>query len=328
MEIIKINFNTYRRHLILLIKIVIPITIFSFIINKIPANELKEFYSASIIISILAGTGLFTIANLVGAWRWKIVSEYHDIRLPLYWYVRTCLEGVALSLILPSSVGGDMWRIGRQTYMHKKIIVALQTIFIDRVSGLLAATIICIISLFFCYMAFSPNIRDQMTILFSVAFILILLSIVLLRHIRSLSWLLRPLERNIELLQKSVNFITDYKKVFVVLIMAILIQASAICVLFTQVAPFGAELTITEGAFTVMFAVLASTIPITLGGWGIREGTLIMALTAFGIPGSTAIKISLMFGIALLLSAIPGAVLFFFLSKHDTKIEYKSISHE
>ena len=121
-----------------------------------------------------------------------------------------------------------MWRIGRQTYMHKKIIVALQTIFIDRVSGLLAATIICIISLFFCYMAFSPNIRDQMTILFSVAFILILLSIVLLRHIRSLSWLLRPLERNIELLQKSVNFITDYKKVFVVLIMAILIQASAI----------------------------------------------------------------------------------------------------
>lgn len=63
--------------------------------------------------------------------------------------------------------------------------------------------------------------------------------------------------------------------------------------------------------FPMMFIVMS--IPISLGGWGVREGILIMALGTYSIPESTALTGSLTYGLLLLLSALPG--LWFFLTR-------------
>ena len=64
--------------------------------------------------------------------------------------------------------------------------------------------------------------------------------------------------------------------------------------------------------FSVIPAVLLfSMIPITAGGWGLREGILILALQNLGIPPDQAIVPSLVFGFGVMLAALPGGFIWF-----------------
>jgi hypothetical protein len=60
--------------------------------------------------------------------------------------------------------------------------------------------------------------------------------------------------------------------------------------------------------FIVPPALLFSMIPISAGGWGLREGVLILALANLGIPAEEAIVPSLIFGLGILLVTLPGAL--------------------
>jgi len=56
-------------------------------------------------------------------------------------------------------------------------------------------------------------------------------------------------------------------------------------------------------------ATVAMVIPISVGGWGVREGVLIAVLGAMGVPQATALTFSMMFGAAVALSSLPAASL-------------------
>jgi hypothetical protein len=57
----------------------------------------------------------------------------------------------------------------------------------------------------------------------------------------------------------------------------------------------------------VMPAVtLATTLPISLGGWGVREGLLVLLLGRLGVPAGDALTLSLLFGGFSVLCGVPG----------------------
>jgi uncharacterized membrane protein YbhN (UPF0104 family) len=59
--------------------------------------------------------------------------------------------------------------------------------------------------------------------------------------------------------------------------------------------------------FIVPPALLFSMIPVSAGGWGLREGVLIFALANLGVPPEEAIVPSLIFGLGILVVTLPGA---------------------
>jgi len=54
--------------------------------------------------------------------------------------------------------------------------------------------------------------------------------------------------------------------------------------------------------------LLVAMLPFTLGGWGAREGVTVGFLGAAGFPADGALLLSISFGAALLIAAIPGVV--------------------
>jgi hypothetical protein len=67
------------------------------------------------------------------------------------------------------------------------------------------------------------------------------------------------------------------------------------------------------GDIAVTFgAMLAAAIPISLGGWGLREGALAFLFGIDGVSAHTAFTISLVFGASLAIASAPGALLFLF----------------
>jgi uncharacterized membrane protein YbhN (UPF0104 family) len=56
-------------------------------------------------------------------------------------------------------------------------------------------------------------------------------------------------------------------------------------------------------------ATVAMVIPISVGGWGVREGVLIAVLGAMGVSFAAALTFSLLFGAAIALSSLPALAL-------------------
>lgn len=69
----------------------------------------------------------------------------------------------------------------------------------------------------------------------------------------------------------------------------------------------GAPLTLLEGLMAIPPAVFVSLLPISINGWGVREGAMVVTLGAAGVEPSKALLISVLYGCALLATSLPGA---------------------
>lgn len=56
-------------------------------------------------------------------------------------------------------------------------------------------------------------------------------------------------------------------------------------------------------------AVILTIIPISFAGWGVREAAVVGLFGLMGVPSDKALVVSLLFGLALTLSALPGGIL-------------------
>src|SRR5262245_57870328 len=70
----------------------------------------------------------------------------------------------------------------------------------------------------------------------------------------------------------------------------------------------GLAVTVEQWFFVVPSALLLSMLPISAGGWGMREACFIVALKGLGIPAEQAILPSIVFGLSVLIAALPGGV--------------------
>ncbi len=53
-------------------------------------------------------------------------------------------------------------------------------------------------------------------------------------------------------------------------------------------------------------AVLATVLPVSIGGWGVREGVMLALFSAMGVPAASALAFSLMLGLLGIVAALPG----------------------
>ena len=56
----------------------------------------------------------------------------------------------------------------------------------------------------------------------------------------------------------------------------------------------------------VPLVILASTLPISFGGWGVREGALVALFHTVGVSASSALAVSVMTGTFSALAGLPG----------------------
>jgi glycosyltransferase 2 family protein len=71
---------------------------------------------------------------------------------------------------------------------------------------------------------------------------------------------------------------------------------------------FGVALAPSVAYLVVPVAVLSASLPISIGGWGVREASLAYGLTLFGMTSENAALLALGLGVGLLLASLPGGI--------------------
>ena len=72
------------------------------------------------------------------------------------------------------------------------------------------------------------------------------------------------------------------------------------------------EISFLDCFFLVPPVILAMTLPISIAGWGVREGAMIVALGLIGVSQESALVLSILFGLGITLAALPGGVIWLF----------------
>jgi hypothetical protein len=67
------------------------------------------------------------------------------------------------------------------------------------------------------------------------------------------------------------------------------------------------EMRLFDCVLLLPLVTLTTVLPFSIGGWGVREGAMIVALGFVGVSATTAFSLSVVYGLVILASGIPGA---------------------
>ncbi len=288
-----------------LVKVLISIALIAWCLAHV---ELAQVLGAvtRIHVAALAACLAFMIAHtLLCAWRWRVVCRGVGMAEP---EPRDALRWMALSVmlsqVLPSTVGGDAYRIGALA-RREGIAPAMRCVAVDRISGLwvLAAlgTAACAAAL--SIVGWMPGVAVPGALVLALAAAL---------PAAALAARFRPLQRfrAWQALGHEIATLWRVLRLSPVLLASIAIHGmtvSAVVALAMGLAP-GTALW-WQMALLTPAAMVAAAIPVSLGGWGVREAALMAGSAAFAVPQGEALAVSVAFGLMLLASGALGALL-------------------
>jgi uncharacterized membrane protein YbhN (UPF0104 family) len=232
----------------------------------------------------------FMVAHaLLCAWRWRLVCHALGVAAP---EPRQALRWTALSVILsqalPSTVGGDAYRIGALG-RHYGWTAAARSVIHDRLSGLWVLAVLAAAGGVLALWLAGQNGGLVLAALIGAALVLALPAIPLkIAEAEAFRALLR-----------------DARLVWVcVAIHGMTLGAFAVLAAGLQL---GSDLW-WQAVLVAPGVLLAATVPASLAGWGLREGAMVIALALFGVPSDEALALSIAYGLMLIVTGALGAL--------------------
>jgi len=313
-----------KSKLAILAKITLTISLLYYVISLIDVNELKPIFSRLDIEYFIAAIILHVFAFFIMSIRWWIILnssphhiQYKNITAGYYF-------GLFCNNFLPTSMGGDVVRIIklRSNGINTNRLI-FSTIF-DRVIGLVTIIVMGIFGINFSISIYNKIGNDSLFLVNIVSAISVLLFLTVLNS-RIRSYLLDIFVSKIRLWNKLNNFIIysheyieSIKKIKTITSVTILSFMSQMLVVVTYYLiskSLHINISLVEYILIVPAVALFTSIPISVGGLGVRESVLVFLLGTIGISTANAVSISLLYLTVLILVTIPGG-LFLLSGKH------------
>lgn len=253
---------------------------------------------------------LFCVAwtPVLTTFRWAVAGLASGLRLPHSMLLRATYSAVFVGQFLPAGVGVDSARLAMLWQANIPISNALASIALDRLSGIAAILALTIVGL-----PFVPALVPEgaAVIVFGVILAGALATTCLLHMDRIPSIRQRRIGRlhTIAGFVRTIRLSLLTRYFLLALGYAALIHLMSIVAVLLVAEAFGHSLGLWPLLTISSLALFASMLPISFNGWGVREGALVIGLSTLHIPRETALLISLVYGVLLVISSLPGGFL-------------------
>ena len=237
------------------------------------------------------------VQALLGAWRWAAIVRMQGGALDGATALRLFLIGMFVNQTLSSTVGGDALRIWRLRASGLPLATALEGILLERLTGLVTLSVLAAAALAY---ASGPA---------ALALGLLIGAGVSVAAGAALADLLsRRLGGRIADLARNARHALASTQALPVLAAALAIHLLGAAAAWLVAAALGIELALLPCLLLVPPALLLATLPISFGGWGVREGVLVATLALVGVPATDALALSVGFGLLVTAAGLPGGV--------------------
>ena len=293
----------------LLAKIVVSAALLYYLGIKVEWHTVSERLAAAAPGPLLAAVALLIGSLIAAALRWRLLVQQGGARMSMSRAVQWTYAGQFFGQVLPATVGGDLVRgvLAYRSGLPWRDVLA--GVVLDRVAALLGSVILIFSGLpLLAERAAGEDLSLAWTVLVSLALIIGLgVALSLDRLPLPLSLTERPFVANVLGLARRLRHGLRSRAGFVGLALSLLIHLNT--VLIVVVIAQGLCVAISPlAAFLVLpLAILAAAVPISLNGWGVREGVMVTGLGLFGVPAGDALLVSVTLGLAVVVSVLPGS---------------------
>lgn len=295
-----------RNSIELLFRIVVTATIFTIILRSINIDQLwKTLREARLDLLFLALLMQFGSTSL-SAYRWQLIMHNLNFGQSLSFYWRSYFKASFFNQGLPTSIGGDAIKVLDVAGQGFRKRDALYGILLDRITGLAALMWLNLVA----YMSDSsllPSPIYHLTLLLAVGS---LAGFAIVSSLRYLSWFdayprLRMLKTISERLHQA--FLNDR---ILLIGSSLLIPALAMLSVSVIGRALGLRYDLATYFIIVPLAILLTIIPVSLAGWGIREGTLVTLFSLIGADKAVILAMSILYGLMQIIVSLPGFIIY------------------
>ena len=328
---IKLFYGIHKKKISIILRIIISFGLITFLIKtqfKGLTSTINILKSASIpLILLSASTHIFGV--WITAVRWKVLLKTQNINLSTGYLTSSVLIGFFLNNFLPTTIGGDAFRAYD---ISKKASVPLSTSFsviiVERFSGVISAATFAVIALFLGFTTIgNQSIIIPIIIFFVICLILAFLilnpSILRLNKIVNKIGFLSKMRGKLANVYHTFISFKKYKLALMqALIFSFSLQFAVILNYFLAAKSLDINLGLTAFIFIVPVVATIAMLPISLGGIGIRENSLVFIMVSLGVVIEKAALCSLLLFSMLIIIGIIGGIIYTVRPFFSRKIEH------
>ena len=283
--------------------------VFTLIIRQIDTGKLLQQLSHLSPWDLIAAFALIFFQFLANVFRWKIVLE--ALQRPFSGWVALRIMMVAqfFGQVMPSSIGGDVLRVWYARQEGFSTGAALSSVILERVGGLITIALMVLITLPFLTSTVTDPTKRFGLILCMALILVGVLTLFLLERLPVGLQRLRPIRFASDLGRQAWVLFVNPRLRYRIFGISALGQIALSLAIWLLVVDLGEQVSLLTCLLVVPPALLMTAIPITISGWGVREGALIIGLGLGGVSSETAVAASLVFGLLTMAFGLPGGLL-------------------
>ena len=242
--------------------------------------------------------------HLLSAYRWMYVSKFTNLNINFknslkYYYIAGFMNN-----ILPGGIPGDLYRIYCTSDNKKEIFKmgkSFQSVIFERLSGQIMLFFVFISSLTIYFLTNQKYIAFLYLIL-PTALIFFLIKYLIKYNIKKYFGT-KDITKNFHMLFTGPIFWNH-------IILSFFVVASYILIYIISAISLGLEIDYLAFLVFTPIILFSMTLPVSIGGWGVREVTALLVSFLIGLSASASISVSIIYGILNLICSLPGLFLF------------------
>jgi uncharacterized membrane protein YbhN (UPF0104 family) len=266
---------------------------------------------------LVAALGVLLLQVGTGALRWHVILQKLGAPARALTSLQLYFIAVFFNVCLWGSVGGDVVR-GWLSFRDKvPAEIAVNSVILDRVAALVGVALLVLATTPYWMARFDHTGGAWVPAAVAAAGLFGILFVSQLHRLPQ-SWQhLRPV-----LLLHS--FGTATRAIFLrpaaavpTLILAVLSQVLLALTAYLLARSLSVGLSLIDCLVLMQPVTLITSLPISIGGWGVRETAVIAILGLVGVPASAALALSVQLGLLTMVVSLPGLVLWFMMKPKD-----------
>jgi uncharacterized protein (TIRG00374 family) len=306
-----------RNFLIFALKFIVSFALIAYIlIYRTSIKDILQALSGANLFWIFISFSLHALGLLISAYRWQILIRAQGDSVPLGFLAKSYLVSSFFNNFLPTRIGGDVIRIWDGSRYSRSLVKSSAVIVVERLTGIIVLLVFALVA---------SLIRLEMAQQIPVIWVSLLLGILGLLLIALFftpvskkvleripdKGIFQKIKPKVFTFRDTALIYRDKKSYFFkALFWALLLQVNVILHYFLIGQALHLDIQLIDYFIFIPIVHLILIIPITISGFGLREGTYIEIFKFYGISASAAVSFSFIDVIFQLVVGLVGAVIY------------------
>ena len=246
---------------------------------------------------LAGGLAVYTLAVVLSTVRWAQVLHALEIPSDLPPLVSHTLAGMFVSNFLPSTVGGDVLRVTRLSASNGQRQTSVASVVVERLTGFFVLPFITLVALFGNPTLLHLGRASRLSLTLALGTLAALAAILVLvsssrvgERFAGRSWLgfVAAVHLGLARLRR------DPAAALAVLVSALAYQLSMVAAAWMAGHAMGIEVGWSAMMAFIPIVAIAQVLPISVSGFGLREGALVLLLVPLGVSSGQAVAFGLL----------------------------------